>query len=238
MADDDDDLNLDDLDLIEPEPALADGEPEPEPGDPEPEPVRRRGEDRIRALNERLRVAERERQDANRRLDEMLARRADQQAPMTRQVESEAQRQHRRSSLTPEERIAEDLRESEQRMTQQMQGMQATNWDNSDRALYQGRASSDPLYRRWSDRVETEVKRLQTQGQYGVAREAILKFLLGSKVLEQRDNGSGKKRRDTAARRVAANTTRPSQGRSDANSGRRERSGGKSLEERLADTQL
>lgn len=202
------------------------------PGDRQPG----RRDRRIQALNERLKAAERERAETNRRLDELLKQRTVQERPLTEHVESEAQRTQRRSAMTPEERLSEDLRESEKRTSATLQNIQAANWDNSDRALYEAKASNDSLYRRWAPRVEQELQRLRTQGQ-GAPREAILQFLLGKAMLEQRGKGTGKQRRK-AARRIQAQETRPSNSRGDVSEQRRASSGRKSLEERLSDVPL
>lgn len=197
------------------------------PADQKPPPRRDR---RIQALNDRLR-------ERDRQIDELIRQRA-QPAPAPQQPtgESEAQRTERRSRLTPEERISEDLRDSERRVTQQLQGVQLNNWDTSDRALYETRASIDPLYKRWKDRVEQEVGRLRERGQVGVAREAIFYYLIGKAMAEQRGTRGNRQQRRAAERNVARNVTRPSDSRSNAQPNRR--GGGRSLEERLADVPL
>jgi len=193
-----------------------------------------RATDRIKSLDRRLREAEEREKTANRRIDELLKAR---QQPVSQQqpTESAEQRAQRRSSLTPEERVHEDLRDSETRLTQQIRGMQLSTWDQNDRALYQTKAVNDPRYKRMEAKVEAEFQRLRQEGG-GASREAILKYMIGEDILS-RPAGSSKQRTE-AAKRVAASSSRPSQSRGDTNVGKRERSGGKTLEERLSDVPL
>lgn len=198
------------------------------------EDVAGRATKRIQALNQRAREAERREKEANDRLNEMLRVRRE-TATQQPTGESAAQRAERRSRLTPEERITEDLRESEQRLNGQLQQSQLVAWETSDRTLFETKAINSPAHRRWKDRVEAEVQKLKERGQVGVARESILAYLLGKAVLDQQEKKGGGKRRDEAKRRIERNTTRPGAPRSDTSQQRR---GGKSLEERLSNVSL
>lgn len=201
-------------------------------GDRQQQPSRR--DRRIETLAQRAREAERREKEANDRLNEMLRVRRE-TATQQPTGESAAQRAERRSRLTPEERITEDLRESEQRLNGQLQQSQLVAWETSDRTLFETKAINSPAHRRWKDRVEAEVQKLKERGQVGVARESILAYLLGKAVLDQQEKKGGGKRRDEAKRRIERNTTRPGAPRSDTSQQRR---GGKSLEERLSNVSL
>lgn len=209
----------------QPDDIAAAGEGVQPPAD-KPAPRRDR---RIQVLADRLR--ERERQ-----IDELIRQRTAQPAPAQPAGESEAQRAERRSRLTPEERISEDLRDSEKRVSLQLQGVQYQNWESNDRALYETKASIDPLYKRWKDRVEKELTEMRGRGQIGVARDAVLRYLIGSAMLDQRGDRGNRQQRRAAESRVRANTTRAVDTRSNSQSNRR--SGGRSLEERLSDIPL
>jgi len=260
MPPDDDDLDLTGVDRLQPdaqvedEPALEDQETDlpddqdgegdddqsgdqpddiaaqgDQPGQQQPPRKPGRADRRIQALTERLR-------ERDRQIDDLIRQRT-QPAQVTQPVgESEAQRTERRSRLTPEERISEDLRDSEKRVSQQLQGVQFNNWETSDRALYETRASIDPLYKRWQDRVEQEITKLRERGQVGVAREAVFKYLIGSAMLEQRGTKGNRQQRRAAEARVRANTARVGDTRSNTQPNRR--GGGRSLEERLSDVPL
>jgi hypothetical protein len=232
---------LDEPELNEPEPDEPDqadeddtDEPEPELSEP-PSPPGQSGrrDHRISRLNERVLRAEERAREADRRLDEMLRQRAFPQQP---QGETSTQREDRRSRMTPEERITEDLRDSEKRMQQQLQGHQFQTWDMQDRALYETKASVKPRYRRWQERVEKQVDDMKGRGQSGISRQDVYYWLLGKAMDEQDDKGGPQKQRTQAQRRVQANTVRPGSARSDAQASRR--SGGKTLEERLSDVQI
>lgn len=261
MPQSDDELDLDGVDQLDPEetnqpPNEPDEEPE-QPDDFEGEadevgeevdqpdlaeahsqerPDAGRASARIKSLDRRLRDAEEREKAANRRIDELLkARQPQPAAPDLIPKESAEQRAQRRSSLTPEERVSEDLRESEARITQQMRGMQLSNWDQNDRTLFESKAVNDPRYKRFMAKVEQEFQRIRSEGG-GAAREAILRYLIGDEYLA-RPIGSSKQRAD-AGKRLKANTTRPANTRGDTNAGKRERGGGKTLEERLSDVPL
>ena len=259
---DDDDLDLEGVEQLAPDGDSSDSELEPETdlapegeeegeGESEgegegeqpdlaaqnrrAEKVAGRASNRIRELSERTRKAEETARETQHRLDQLLASR---QQPSQPAGESEAQRAERRSRLTPEERISEDLRESERRTQNLLQQTQFQQWDNSDRSLFETKASINPLYKRWKSRVEQEVETIRSRGGPVPAREAVLKYLLGDKMIEQLESKGGGQRRQAAQRRVQANTVRANgnAGRSDAQQHRR--GGGRSLEERLSDVSI
>lgn len=257
---DDDELNLPGVDQLEPDAEdvldpVDDEEPEgdepdeseePQEGEPEelaagdrrqePERPPSRAQRRIASLHDKSTRAEKALQDANRRIDELLSLQRQQQQPLTTQVESAAQRETRRASLTPEERIQEDLRDTERRVTQQFQTLQGATWDQNDRTFYETKASIDPLFKKWQPRVEQELQTLRKNGQ-GAPREAILYYLLGKAMAEGRSSKGNRQRKTDAERRVKSNTTRPGASpRGDVQPAPRR--GGRSLEDRLSDVPL
>lgn len=255
---DEDDVNLDDIDTEPQGPedgdeAPEDGELDEENPDDEPEdgggseqpdiaarrerqqegdepPPRRRGDARIQRLTDQNR-------ELTARLDTLLANLGTRQpAPAQQQGETETQRRERRALMSETERLSEDVRDSELRNQHQMRGLQTTIQDTTDRTLYETKAAVDPLYKKWSARVEEELTKLRSQGQ-GAPREAILFYLVGKAALDGRNGKTNRQRQQQARARVQSNTSRPGNSRSDTQAPSR-RGGGKTLEDRLSDVPL
>ena len=196
------------------------------------EPARRGGREnnRVRALNDELRREREERLALQRRFDEFATRQQQQRAPQ----ESEAERNARRALMSETERMAEDLRASEQRTQQMLQQTTYTVQDSADKSIFEAKAVSDPLYKKWGPKVEAERQRLAQQGA-NVSREAILRYMLGDAALQSRGSKTNDTARAMGRRRVERQRVRPNDTRNDATQQRR---GGRSLEDRLADTPL
>lgn len=250
MADGDpeDDLELDDeLEPDNPDDATSEADEVDQPDNPddpsEPEaaaasdrePDRQerqpsRAESRIRTLTEEARQAKQTAADAVRRLEE-LSRRVDQPR---QQAETLEQRAQRFSLMTPQEQIAETLRESEQRHAAQMNSVQMQMLETADRTAFQAKAAVDPLYAKWAPKVEGRLAELRTRGQ-NVERDVLLKFLIGEAALERRSSKEGKAEVRQAQRRVQSQRTRPTNSGSDTQAQRRP---GASLERRLENVQI
>jgi hypothetical protein len=244
MADGDQDPD-DELDLeIDPpaEPDLEDepGDPvdEPEPGKVEDQPAaaqdqqareqeRRpsRSESRIRAQNEEIRRKDQELAETRRRLDELTARVIQPQHT----GETPEQRAQRFSLMTPQEQIAETLRESEARHAQQLNNVQQQMLDTADRTSFRTKAAVDPLYAKWEPKVEGKLAELRAKGT-NVEREVLLKFLIGEAALERRGSKEGKAEVRLAQRRVQSQRVRPGNSGGDTQAQRRQAT---SLERRL-----
>src|SRR6516225_4939962 len=207
---DDDDVNLDDIDTTPPQQAqgpdevddtdLPDADEQPDFEDREPEPSkdqddedeqdkrlaptqeptrdrRPRENDRIRSLNDDLRRSQEQTEALQRRFDDFVSR-----SQQNQQRESEEQRNQRRAVMTPEERMSEDLRDSEWRTQRALQQQSFSMQDSTDKSLYDTRSNSIEGYRRYRDRVEAERSRL-VQGGANVGRRAVLCYLVGDKVV-------------------------------------------------------
>lgn len=246
MADGDQDPD-DELDLEIDPPAEADledepGDPvdEPEPSEVEPEdqpvaarqdqpaqeprqPSRR--EARIQTLTRELRDRDTRLAETNRRIDELISR----QAQPQHQGETPDQRAQRFALMTPQEQIAETLRESEQRHSVQLQNVQMQMLDTADRTSFQTKAAVDPLYAKWGPKVEGKLAELRARGN-NVEREVLLKFMIGEAALERRGSKEGKAEVRQAQRRVQNQRTRPGNSGGDTQAQRRQTT---SLERRL-----
>jgi hypothetical protein len=252
----DDDLNPDDeLELDVDTPVEADLEDEP--GDPanepessdadseEPLPVAAnsrdqapqgqdrqpsRGENRIQTLRNELKERDARLAEMNRRIDTLVST----QAPARPMGETPEQRAQRFALMTPQEQIAETLRESEQRHAALLNAMQMQMLDTADRTAFQSKAAVDPLYGRWAPKVEGKLAELRAKGQ-NVDREVLLKFMIGEAALERRSSKEGRTEVRQAQRRVQAQRTRPTNSGSDTQAQRRT---GSSVERRLENMQI
>lgn len=187
---------------------------------------------RVRALNEQLRLEREERLSLQRRFDEFATR---QNQPAAPRGESEAERNARRATLSETERLSEDMREMREAFTTSTRNTQMAVHDTTDKSLYEAKAINDPLYRKYQSKVDAELTRIRQNGG-NVPREAVLRYLLGTAVLESRGSKDNKTRKATGERRLRRETTRPNDTRNDATQARR--GGGRNLEDRLANVQL
>lgn len=190
-----------------------------------------RRDTRIQTLSEEVRRKDTELADVRRRLDE-LSRQMTQ--PRVQQETAE-QRAARFALMSPQEAMQETLRESEQRMSALVQQTQMQSQDAMDRAAFQARAAVDPLYAKWSPKVEGKLAELRAKGN-NVEREVLLKFLIGEAALERRGSKEGKQEVRQAQRRVASQRTRPINSGSDTSANRRQQ--GNTLERRLENVQI
>jgi hypothetical protein len=195
---------------------------------PEPQAERQpsRRDTRIQTLSEEARQAKADLADTRRRLDE-LSRQVSQPK---QSGETPEQRAQRFSLMTPQEQIAESLREAEQRFEARTNALTFQSAEHADRTAFHMKAASDPLYAKWESRVEAELTRLRTEGKGNPEREILMAYMIGKAALERRSSKEGKAEVRQAQRRVASQRTRPVSSGSDTQAQRRQ-SG--SLERRL-----
>ena len=177
----------------------------------------------------------REARAQSQRLEEEMARlRAErQQAPQLSPEDEAAQERERLAIMTPEERTEYRLAKAERNTQRTLQNMQMQHQDALDKASYDAKATMDPRYKRYAPEVDKRLRDLRAQGQ-NVSRDALLKFILGEKLLE-RDAGATAKQKTAAGKRVANQAAPRMNGRTDV-----QRPSGRnlSLEKRLTGVQL
>ncbi len=212
------------------DPALAADPARRQAGD-EQDPPRGRANARVRALNTQLRQEREAREALQRRFDDFAAGRH--QTQQQQQPETQEQRAARRSLMSAEERMSEDMASFQTEMRGHVQRTTLQTQDAADKASFDAKAASYPLYSRWAARVEAERARLASLGSY-VYREAIFDYLLGRAAREAHVAKGGKTQRALAQRRVARQTTPSGNNRSDTTQSKR----GRSLEDRLANVPL
>jgi hypothetical protein len=211
---------------------------EPDQGEGEPPPPRRteRASRRITAQQETILTQRRELEDLRQRVDQMMR-----QQNLPPQGETPQQREQRFALLSPEERIREEMRESEHRHTAQLQMMQFNMMDTSDKAAFDAKAAVDPFYRKWGPRVEAELAKMRNhpdpRQRSTAPRENLLYYLVGRAAIEARSGGANRQQKRAASARVEAQRTRPGNARSDQPASRRQQ-GNSSLERRLENVNI
>lgn len=197
---------LDEFDVLDDDPEPARGADQRQPG---------RAQRKIAALEQELRD---------------LRTRPAPAAELPRQQEETAQQfEARISMLPPDERMEQRMLRSENQNNQRLQIMQIQMADQTDRAAYQAKATSDKRFARYEQEVEQRLADLRRQGQ-NVSREALLKFIIGEKVLGNPAERV-RQRRTEAQRRVDGQRTRPQNTRGDQEGANQRRSGGDSERE-------
>lgn len=183
-------------------------EPELEPAEdeePEAQPVKAKGkskEENFAAMRERLRLREEE-------LDRLRAERT--QPVQQRQGDPEAERR-RYEAMTPEQRVMHAAAVAEERMAAFTARAEFNAHDSADKAAFDGKALSDPRYRKYASEVEAQLLNLRKQGQ-NAPREALLNYLIGQKIM-----ANGPKARKQVAdgqREVRRQTTQPDKPKGD-----------------------
>lgn len=253
MADEDDDLDLDDI----PGPqnqngASQDDEQEDQPeqqeevdqdeseqeGEVDASPDRRqsqqqeeqqerrqpsRGERRFAVLTEQVRQRDRELAELRGRMDAFLQQRDQPRG------ETPEQRAQRLATLTPEERITETLNVAQYQFQQQLSALQLQTADQTDRASFEAKCAVDKVRAKYRDAVEDELAKARREGKTA-PRDVVYYYLLGKAVDERRGGPENRQQRRAAARRVERQEVRPRGTRSDTQAERRQST---SLERRL-----
>lgn len=186
-----------------------DDEVEPEVGDQQARQTR--GGSRIQRLANEAKAAREEAAAARREAEEFRRQMAARQSR-----ESEEQREARRALMTPEERVQDDMAAMRREFAQQQQQTQMTTAAMLDRAAYDAKAATKPVYARHAEEVERRFQEQLRQGR-PVEREIILKVLLGELALS---GASNPKPRRQAQSRVNAQRVPASSGKGDTASNR------------------
>lgn len=194
---------------------LPDEEGAEEEVDEEP-PARSRGESRFQRLANEAREAKEETSRFRRELDELRA--TSRQQPTGETPEQEAQRL---ALMTTEERIEYRLDKADKRHEQQLRQIQYNTWENNDANRFQTLCASDPIAKRYSERVEqTRIDMMRQNGGQPIAREAILDVLIGRDVRAKRDQGLSKER-GKGQENIRRQQARPGNAKGDVSAERR-----------------
>lgn len=189
-----------------------------------------RGQQRFQRLANRNAELERE-------LEELRRQQQAPAAPRPPPFESDQDFASRVQHLPPDERLEARLARSEQinnfRMAQM--SLQAQNF--ADKSAYDAKAATNRKYARYAAEVEKEWQK-QLQAGMVVPREAILRYLIGGKVLDNADTPEMRRAQEANRKRVQRQETRPPAGRSDVQGGRRQLSERAARAKRLENVQI
>jgi hypothetical protein len=215
----DDELLLDPNDPQDPEDPEDPEDPGEDPQDPEPPRQLSRSERRIQALNEATRQ-EKERADRmEREIQELRSGRAQPQQNQSMTAEQERQML---DAMTPDERSEYRLNKALNEMRVQNAQTQFQLADQSDKAIFDAKAANDPRYKRYAGEVEQRLADLRKNGQ-NVAREALLYYVIGEKVVKRNEADISKQRKrgqeNIARQRAPAGNSRGDVGASRTRSG-------------------
>lgn len=195
----------------------AEGEGQDEgPDEVADEPQRRPS--RRDARIERLiaaRDADKERADRlERQVQELNAA---QQRTQTRQ-ETPEEESGRMALMTPDERSEYRLNKALRQIEQSNQRTQFLAAETADKAAFEAKAQSDPLYAKLAPDVEKELATLRGQGQ-NVPREILMTLAVGRLAMAARGKKNGQTARGAA--KLARETTAPLNGKGDQTANRR-----------------
>ncbi len=222
----------DDLDLDQPDDLETEVENEAEPGaepeeaiedEPEPEPRRTRGP-RGRPAGQEIRELRTSLERTQRELDEIRRRPA--QPPFDpAAARAEEDRFWAAVEMMPQrEALQAVYQRARQEVQQQLGQTQHTTQEAIDRQSYESAARASRVHQQYRQRVEDLVANERTRGNV-VPREVALKFLLGEDAINRANRVVPGQQR-AAQRRVAAQQTRPTNGRGDVARGSPRRSPG------------
>ncbi len=166
-----------------------------------------RGEARIQRLANEAKAAREEAAAARREAEDLRRQTWQQQSQVTAQQEQE-----RLALMLPEERTTYQLSKMQQQFQQERAQDRAATAELLDQTKYDAKATINPVYGKFKDEVE---KRFQEHKQQGapVAREILLKLILGERALEGARNPKVKQQ---AANRVAAQKVSSGSGKGSA----------------------
>jgi len=166
-----------------------------------------RGDARIQRLANEAKAAREEAAAARREAEELRRQTWQQNSQVTAQQEQE-----RLALMLPEERTTYQLQKMQQQFDQARQQDRAATAALMDKTAYDAKATINPVYKKFQDEVEARFEQHQRQGA-PVAREILLKLVLGERALEGARNPGPKRQ---AASRVAAQRVSSGSGKGSA----------------------
>jgi hypothetical protein len=153
------------------------------------------------------------------------------------QEETEQQFQARIALLPPDERMEARFLRSEQRNQRFVAATAMQQQETLDKATFDAKAAVDERYKRYAPAVEAKRKELQALGQW-VPREAVLKFVIGERVLANQGSKEVLRKKASGQKRIASQQARPSGGRSDVGGDRRAVSEAEARRRRLESAEI
>lgn len=167
--------------------------------------------------------------ETRKQMNDLITRMATPQAPQAPVIDPVLERM-RMEAMSPEERVAHMLDQSQQAMQRQMHQQEIRNFDQSDRAAFTVKAASDPRISRFANEVENLFQQELRKGNM-LDRSTICKYLIGDAVLAKPASQQTKRQAQGRAA-ISRQQTRTTNGRSDigAEGGRRQKTAADRLE--------
>ena len=175
-----------------------------------------RGERRIQSLANKARETERRAVEAETRerlLQQQLEAMRQQPAPQP-QYDPRAEQEYL-AALDPVERITYQFNRQLAQVQQQQTQQQGMMLDMVDRTMYQTKAATNPVYKKFEFEVEKMRTAEASRGRH-FNREDILAFIVGQKMLQNKKSDKPKPK----VTKKATQTTRPGNASTDVSSGR------------------
>lgn len=188
---------------------------------------------RVQSLEKERDAEKAQAAEYKRRYDELIAQQHTQRTPA--QVEAEAAaEQAKMAAMDPLDRVTYIADKKINALQSQIQGLGFQTQDSSDKATFEARASIDPLYEKYKDRVETALAGMRAKGA-NTTREALLTYMIGEDARKKAaQKPEGQRRKDAASSRVAKANGKAPTTRGDTTNSKSE----KSLEDRLRGVQI
>jgi hypothetical protein len=162
--------------------------------------------------------------------NEQLRQRQTQQQPSGPRPETDEEFQRRIASLKPLDQMNARMQRAELRSQQQLAYIQATTADQLDRTAFNARVASDKRFAKYADEVERRHQAFlaggPNQAPQLVARETILKMVIGERVLGQSTRDQ-RRQGERQQRRIERQRVNPPNNRGDVGSGRQDRRSGR-----------
>ena len=144
---------------------------------------------------------------------ELQALRNERQQQRQQTEETEEQFNARLQLMTVEERVDAKMARLQTRMTRDAAVAQFRAADMADRASYDAMAASDPRFKRYAGDVENTLAQARAQGNWSLDRRTILAYVIGQKVLGNKETIDRAKAQ--GQQRVQRQQARTNGGRSD-----------------------
>lgn len=209
------------------------GEGQDEEVDAEPARKPSRAQSRIQTLTATARETKERADRLEREIQEL--RQANQARDRQAQQESPESRAARRALMAPEEVMREDLRDSENRMTQLLQRQAVETREREDQRAYREVIRENPKLAKYEVEVERVRKEQEANGNF-VPREVLLDLAIGRAARAAAKSSTPTKQQAAASRRVEGQRTKPPAGKGDVGASRGRQ--GDSLEKRLENVQI
>jgi hypothetical protein len=141
----------------------------------------RRSQTRWQAREAALAAQRKRADEAEARANQLAAERQREEAQRVQALQRDAEQ--RRATMTPDERLTEEMQEIRAQFNYQRQYDQFQRADDADRAEYNARASVDKTWKRHQAEVERVLKQQRDRG-WNVPRAEILANIVGKEVLQ------------------------------------------------------